>query len=258
MGMFSGLFGGSLVLLGLSLIVSIALAVHVVRTGRELFWLWIILIFQPIGGLVYFLAIVLPELTRGPGAQRLGSQARAALDPMREYREAKTACEETPTVRNRSRLAAAAAELGRHEEAERLYAEAAQGIHAEDPALLLGRANALLELGRFQDAVQVIELIPGGETVDPLAPAAVLALGRAHEGLGHAAEADAAYAEAVQRMAGFEAFGRYAAFMARHGRANEAAQMLAEMDKRLTKLAPQFRKEGRRWRDLAAKALAEA
>jgi hypothetical protein len=258
MGMFSGLFGGSLLLLGLSLIVSIALAVHVVRTGRELFWLWIILIFQPIGGLVYLVAIVLPEFTRGAGAQRLGSQARAALDPMREYREARAACDETPTVRNQSRLAAAAAGLGRHDEAERLYAEAAQGIHAEDPALLLGRAESLLELDRPKEALEVLELITGGETVDPLAPGAVLALARAYERLGRASEADAAYVEAVQRMAGFEALGRQAAFMARHGRRDEARAMLADMDKRLTRLTPQFRREGRRWRDLAAKALAEA
>src|SRR5687768_17315714 len=252
-----GLLGGSLPLIGLSLILSIALAVHVVRTGRELFWLWIILIFQPIGGLVYFLAIVLPDLSRGQTAQRLERSARAALDPMREYREAKQACEDTPTVRNQSRLAHAAVALGRHEEAERLYAEAAQGIHAEDPALLLGRATALLELGRPGDALQVIELIPGGETVDPLAPAGVLALARAHEDLGQVAQADAAYTEAIQRMAGFEAFGRYAAFMARNGRKDEAQAAIADMDKRLTKLTPQFRKEGRRWRDLAAKALAE-
>ena len=253
-----GLLGGSLPLIALSLIFSIALAVHVVRTGRELFWLWIILIFQPLGGLVYFLAIVLPELTRGPAARRLEQSARAALDPMREYREARQACEDTPTVRNQSRLAQAAAALGRHDEAERLYAEAAHGIHAEDPALLLGRAIALLELGRPKDAIDVLELIPGGETVDPLPPAAVLALARAHESLGRTAEADAAYAEAILRMAGFEAFGRYAAFMARNGRKDEARAAIAEMDKRLTKLAAQFRKEGKQWRDLAAKALAES
>jgi Ca2+-binding RTX toxin-like protein len=41
---------------GLSLLFSILLCVHVVRTGREMFWLFIILIFQPIGGLVYFVA----------------------------------------------------------------------------------------------------------------------------------------------------------------------------------------------------------
>lgn len=253
-----GLLGGSLPLIGLSLIFSIALAVHVVRTGREMFWLWIILLFQPLGGLVYLIAVVLPEMTRGPAAQRLERSARAALDPMREYREAKQACDDTPTVRNLSRFAHAAATLGRHDEAERLYAEAAQGIHTEDPALLLGRATALLELGRAGEALQVIELIPGGDIADPLPPAGVLALARAHENLCDTAKADAAYAEAVQRMAGFEAFGRQAAFMARNGRKDDARAAIADMDKRLTKLSPQFRKEGRHWRDLAAKALSEA
>jgi hypothetical protein len=250
------LLGGSLPLIGLSLIVSIALAVHVVRTGRELFWLWIILIFQPIGGLVYFLAIVLPELTRGPAARRLERTARAALDPLREYREAKQACEDTPTVRNQSRLAHAATTLGRHEEAERLYAEAAHGIHAEDPALLLGRANALLELGRGAEALSVLERLPRDDA-DAYTPTAVLALGRAYEAVGRTAEADTALAEAAQRMPGFEGQARYAAFMARCGRKAEAQAAIAEMDKRLTKLAAQFRKEGKHWRDLAAKALAE-
>lgn len=251
-----GLLGGSLPLIGLSLILSIALAVHVVRTGRELFWLWIILIFQPLGGLVYFIAIVLPGLTQGQTAQRLERSARAALDPMREYREAKQAWEDTPTVRNQSRLAHAAVALGRHDEAERLYAEAAHGIHADDPALLLGRANALLELNRGAEALAVLERL----TQDPSeghTPTAVLALGRAYEAVGRSSEADAALAEAAQRMPGFEGQARYAAFLARSGRKAEAQAMIAEMDKRLTKLSAQFRKEGRHWRDLAAKALAE-
>jgi hypothetical protein len=175
---------------------------------------------------------------------------------MREYREAKQACDDTPTVRNQSRLAHAAVALGRHDEAERLYAEAAHGIHADDPALLLGRANALLELNRAPEALAVLERL----TQDPSeghTPTAILALGRAYEAVGRTAEADTALAEAAQRMPGFEGQGRYAAFMARNGRKAEAQAMIAEMDKRLTKLAAQFRKEGRHWRDLAAKALAE-
>jgi len=250
-----GMLGGMpLGVLGLSLIVSIALAVHVVRTGRELFWLWIILVFQPLGGIVYFLAIVLPELTGGPAARKLGGAARAALEPQREYRAAKAACDETPTVRNQSRLAHAAAALGRHEEAERLYAEAAQGIHAEDPALLLGRAGALLELGRGPEALAVLERLtaaPEGHT-----PAATLAFGRAYEAVGRTEEAEAAYQDAAERLPGFEGLGRYAAYLARHGRRDEARVWVVEMDKRLAKLAPQFRREARHWRDHAARALA--
>lgn len=243
-------------LIGLSLAFSVALCVHVVRTGREMYWLFIILAFQPLGGVVYALINVLPDIFGGSTARQLSKAARETLDPTREYREAKAACEDTPTVRNQSRLAAAAAGLGKYDEAERLYAEAAHGIHAEDPALLLGRANALLELSRHAEALEVLEKL-GQDESNGRTPNAALALGRAYEGLGRIGEADTALQWAAQRLPGFEGLARYAAFMARHGRRPEAEEAIAEMDKRLTKLSAQFRKEGRHWRDLAAKALAE-
>jgi hypothetical protein len=241
-------------LLGLSLLFSIGLCVHVVRTGREMYWLWIILMFQPLGGVVYLVAIVLPELVRGPTARRIGESARQALDPMREYREAKASCEDSPTVRNRMRLAHAAAALGRHAEAEALYRESLHGVHADDPALLLGRANALLELDRPVEALETLDLLGRDETRGRT-PAAALALGRAYEALGRTEEADRALQWAAERLPGFEGIARYAAFMARNGRAQEARQTLAEIDRRMTKLKPAFRKEARAWRDLAAQAL---
>ncbi len=241
-------------LIGASLLFSVLLAVHVVRTGKELYWLWIILMFQPLGGVVYVCAIVLPEMMGGTTSRRLQAAAREAMDPTREYREAKAACEDTLTVRNQSRLAAAAAALGRHEEAEALYREAAQGMYADDPALLLGRANALLELGRPGDALAVLEVLSQNEA-EGRTPSASLALGRAYEGLGRVQEADVAYQWASQRLPGFEALARYAAFMARHGRRDEAREAVSEMDKRMTKLRGHFIKEARQWRDLAAKAL---
>lgn len=242
--------------IGLSLVFSVLLCVHVVRTGREMYWLFIILAFQPLGGVVYLVTQVVPGMIGGSTARRLQAAARETLDPTREYREAKTACEDTPTVRNQSRLGHAAAALGKHDEAERLFFQAAQGIHAEDPALLLGRANALLELGRFQEALEVLEKL-GKDQANGRTPTAAVALGRAYEGLGRVAEADTAYEWASERLPGFEGLARYTAFKARHGRRAEAEESLADMDKRLAKLNATFRKEARHWRDLAARALAE-
>src|SRR5580692_8350505 len=123
-------FGGGLLL---SLLISILLCVHVVRTNQSYFWLFIILFLGPLGALVYVVAVLVPDLAGGTRAQRLGMAARDALDPMREYRQAKAAVDDAPTVHNRMRQAAAAAALGRHDEAEALYAGAATGIHADDP-----------------------------------------------------------------------------------------------------------------------------
>jgi hypothetical protein len=237
-----------------SLVIAVLLCVHVVRTGRDTFWLWIILFFQPIGGIVYAVINIVPDLFGGRTAQRVTRVARETIDPHREYREAKAACDDTPTVRNQSRLAAASAHLGRYEDAERLYRAAAQGVHADDPVLLLGLANALIELRRPADALEVLNRM-GEDESRGRTPGAALALGRAYEGLGRLDEADTAFKWALQHLPGFEAIGRYAAFMARNGRQDEAREAIADMDKRLAKLKPQFRKEGRAWRDLAAQAL---
>jgi len=239
---------------GLSLIFSIVLCVHAVRTNQNMFWLWIILIIPWLGGLVYLIAIVLPSMLGGTTARRMGAATRAALDPGRDYRSAKLAHDDSPTVGNAMRLASAAAALGRYDEAERLYADAARGIHADDPTLLLGRANALLELNRYQDALTVLEQL--GHNVDEgRSPQTALALGRACEGVGRIQEADTAYAWAAERMPGLEAMARYAAFMARHGRRPEAERMVADIDQRIARIKGPLRAEARGWRDLAAQAL---
>ena len=232
------------------------MCVHVVRSGRELFWIFIILVaFPPFGALVYFFAIVLPELLRGPAARKVGKTAREALDPTRGYRDAKAAYDLAPTVHNQMRLAAAAAELGRHEEAEALYAQAAQGVHAEDPALLLGRAKALVELNRPAEALELLQRL-SAQGKEGSTPQAVLAFARAYEGLGRTDEAARSYEWAAPRLPGLEGVARQAAFLARTGRKTEAAEALAEIDRRLGSANPHFQKEGRAWRDFAAEAIA--
>lgn len=239
---------------GLSYLLAIALSVHVVRTGREMYWIFIILAFHPLGGLVYFAANVLPELIGGSTARRIGQAARQALDPEREHRAAKEAVDDSPTVGNRMRLAAAAASLGRFDEAERLYGEAAQGIHADDPALLLGRARALIELHRPAEALALLEMLGEQGEAGRTAPAA-LAMGRAYHALGRTSEADTAYQWAAGRLPGLEGLARYTVFLAEMGRRAEAEEALAEIDKRAAKTASHFRKEARMWRDFAAAAL---
>ena len=240
-------------LFGISIVFSVLLCIHCVRTGQDMYWLWIILGLQPIGGVVYLLAIVLPGVVKGGTVRNIEKSAIATLDPTRGYRQASAAHEDAPTVANKMKLAAAAMALERFEEAERLYAEAAQGIHAEDPALLLGRANALIELGRYADALPPMDKL--GENEDKgRTPNAALALGRIYEGLGSTAEADSAYQWASQRLPGLEALARYTAFMARRERREEAAEALEEMDKRIIKLRGPFKKEAKHWRDLASQA----
>ena len=45
-----------------SLLIQIALCVHVYKTGRPYWWMWIILMASFVGALVYVLVEILPEL----------------------------------------------------------------------------------------------------------------------------------------------------------------------------------------------------
>lgn len=235
---------------GVSLVFSILMCVHVHRTGRELYWMFIILIFQPLGGVIYALLNVLPDILGGSTARRIGQQARQTLDPTRTYRAAREACDDSPTAGNRMRLAQAAFDLQRYDEAEELYREAAQGIHADDPVLMLGRAEALVELGRFAEALPILEAL-GDHGEKGRTPAAAIAMGRAYHALGQYAEADDAFVWATERMPGLEAWARYAAFLSETGRTDEAREIVADLAKRYAKTQSHFRAEAKHWLEFA-------
>jgi hypothetical protein len=238
----------------LSYVPSLLCGIHVVRTGREMYWLWIFVIAPMLGPAFYLFAVLVPEWMGGRTARGIGRATQQALDPERDYRNAMRALEDTPTVGNRMKVAQAAAALGRWDDSEAQWAQCVTGHWAEDATILLGHANALLELGRCQEALQRLEQLKTlgreGET-----PVVALAFARAFEGLGRNNEADEAYRFAADRVPGLEAGGRYVAFMAKVGRREDAEIGMAELDRRLTKIAPPLRAEARVWRDIAAKAL---
>jgi hypothetical protein len=233
---------------------SLLCGVHVVRTGREMYWLWIFIIAPLLGPAFYFFAVLLPEMLGGRTARGVGKAARQALDPERDYRNALRALEDTPAVGARMKVAQAAAALGRWSDSEAQWAQCVTGHWAEDPAILMGHALALLELNKFSEALERLQQIKAlgreGET-----PQVALAFGRAYEGLARADEAEDAYRFAADRVPGLEAGARYVAFMAKNGRREDAEIGLAEIERRLRKIAPPLRAEARVWRDMAAKAL---
>jgi hypothetical protein len=199
---------------------------------------------------------MLPGILGGRTARNVGLAAQRALDPGRDYRRAMAALEDTPTVGNRMKVAQAAAALGRWDDSEAHWAQCVTGHWAEDPTILMGHANALLELGRYQEALTRLEQLQKlgreGET-----PQVALAFARALEGLGRNDEAEAPYRFAADRVAGLEAGARYVAFMAKTGRKQDAEIGLQELDRRISKIAPPLRAEARIWRDLAAQAVAQ-
>lgn len=241
----------------LSYVPAFICGVHVVRTGQNLTWIWLLVVAGPLGAAIYFFAVMAPDLAGGRTARTVSRAAKRAIDPEREYRSALKELEETPTIGARMKAAQAAAALGRWSDAEAQWSLCATGLWADDPTVLLGHARALLEIDKHAEALTLLERLKAlgkeGET-----PHAALAFARAYEGLGRVSEAEEPFRYAADRVPGLEAGARYVAFMARTGRLEDAAIGLAELDRRLNKVSPALKSEARQWRNFAAEAISES
>ena len=87
--------------------IAVYFAVHALRGGRNMYWVFILFMFPGLGSLVYFFVEYLPELRNSHRAVKSVRAVKSIVDPNRELRAAREAFERTPTVDNRARLAEA-------------------------------------------------------------------------------------------------------------------------------------------------------
>jgi hypothetical protein len=133
--------------IGIHVIIAIFFAVHAVRSGQGMYWLFILFAFPMLGSVAYLFAIYLPSLRQSRGA-RVATRAIAQfVDPNRAVREARADFDRAPTVQHRMRLGAALLAAGNAGEALEHYQAAANGPFANDPTLLLGLAQAQFSVG---------------------------------------------------------------------------------------------------------------
>jgi hypothetical protein len=215
--------------LGLHVLVALFFAVHVVRSGQQTYWLFILFSFPLLGSIVYFLAIYLPNSRLERQARRALAGAVKVLDPTRELREARAAHDYTPTVENRMRLAAALLDVGQAEEAAATYEALLNGPFSNDHEIRLGAARAGLASGRAAQSVQHLQAI---RQADPAfrAEAVALLLARALADSERHDEARTEFQAAVGQFGSFEARAEFAIWAARRGDRPLAARLHEDLD----------------------------
>ena len=113
----------------LIVLLQIGFAIHVVRTGRETFWIYIIAFLPLLGCAVYFFTQVMPDMGNNRTVRRASNQLLKALDPERELRKRKDELELADTVENRVKLADECIEAGFFTEAIPLLNRCLQNGH---------------------------------------------------------------------------------------------------------------------------------
>lgn len=189
--------------LGLHVLIALYFAVHAVRTGQQIYWLFILFSFPLLGSLVYLVTVYLPGSGFDRGARRAVAAAGSVLDPRRELREARVAFDDTPTPAHRIRLANAELDAGQAEDAARDFEACLSGLYANDPDIRFAAARAHFAAGHFAACRgQLATLVAGNPAYRP--EAAALLLARALGAEGRTAEARSAFEDVLRRFGSFE------------------------------------------------------
>lgn len=194
---------------GLHILIAIFFAVHVVRSGRELYWLLILFSFPLLGSVVYFFAIYLPQSRLDQTLARAGRSVLSTMDPGRAVRDARDAFALTPTAQNQTRLANAMLDAGMAAEAVQQYEACLQGPFANDPDIRFGAAQALLANGQAAGSVSLLTTLRATHPAfrqDKLS----LLLAQAYAKAGLQTDAAGEFAQLVERFPGVEARVEYA------------------------------------------------
>ena len=238
----------------ISLAVQVLLIVHVVRTGRDMRWILLLLFLPGIGSLIYFFIEVLPDLRGNLTARRTVRTVGHMIDPARNLRTAQLEYERNPSVGTATRLGEALIASGKPEEAITICEQARSGVFEDDPTILSTLASAHFAKQEYEAAIAALDRLRAANP-DFHSPDGHLLYARALEAAGHDERARKEYEAVGRYYPGVEARLRHALLEKRLGHTQAAHEML----KRIlddARLAPRhFRKAQREWIDRAKREL---
>jgi len=137
----------------LSLLFQISLCIHVYRTGRPFWWIWLIMMGSLIGCGLYVLLEVLPGMGGGTA-----TSTPSWLIPKRVViRRARERLEVADTVENRLNLASLLHDRGRVEEAEQVVRDCASGVFRDDPHVVAEVAGHKVAVGKYDEAERLLQ-----------------------------------------------------------------------------------------------------
>ncbi len=235
----------------LTWLAQLGLIVHVLKTGRPYYWVWILFIAPALGGIAYVLVELLPEF-RAPG----GGAAFSWRPRAWRLRALRATLEDTDTVKIRLALAAELLAAGQPAEARTVAEESLHGVFRDDPHTLAAVARYRLEAGQFDGALAALAQIKI-KADRMLALTVTLLRGRALVMLGRHPEAQVALREIVATYIGEEPRYYLALSLSQSGSVAEARALWEEIRKRFRRAGRGWRRSEKRWFKLSSERLGE-
>ncbi len=212
----------------LHLLIAIGFAVHAMKSGRPQYWLYILIFVPLVGSIAYVLFELLPEFAHTRRARQVAGGITDIIDPDREWRRRREEAARTNSVDTKRALAEECERKGMWQEAITLYKAAADGVFADDPAVLLGLARSQIGAGDAGAAEDTLNRLRAAHP-DLDHQEAHLLYARAVEAQGRLNEAEEEYAAVSRYYAGLEARTRYALLLLRRGEPAKARALFEDV-----------------------------
>jgi hypothetical protein len=239
-----------------SLLIQAGFIIHVIKTGRNQLWIWVLVIpgLAFAGILAYIVVEIIPELFGSRAARRTARGLRKAMDPGADLRRYENEARVAGNVASRQRYAEELVRHGRYDEGIAQYREALTGLYEHDPNLMLGLAQAQFGKGDAAGARatldELIRLNPEFRS-----PVGHLLYARALEAEGNVQKAMEEYRVLATSYPGAEAAVRYAQLLQAQGQRAEAQRVARELLEQ-ARIAPgHYRRAQRTWLEAAQRLL---
>ena len=234
----------------LSLAVQVALVVHVIKTGRDQRWIFLIVFLPIVGALAYIVVELLPGYRANLTTRRALRRISRAVDPERDLRQHHLEYQRSQNVNSTHRLAEELSRAGRHDEAAELYRNALIGVFEHDPVLLLGLARVLFEVCDHRGAREQLDLLIGCNP-DFKSSEGHLLYARSLESEGDIERARTEYETLAGYYPGMEARVRLALMEKAAGKIERARAMMGRIIEDAEIAPAHFRKAQKEWLDIA-------
>ncbi len=234
----------------LPIIFEVLLVIHVLKTGRNTLWIWLIIFLPLAGGIAYLIVELIPELSRSRTLAATRRNVQHALDPHAQLRRFQDEAQVTQNVASSQRYAEELLRHNRFEESIAVYRKILTGLYAHDPDLMLGLARAQFGSG---DAAAARATLDEALQMNPdfRSPQGHLLYARALEAEGNAEKALAEYQALSTSYPGAEAAVRYAQLLKAQGRVEESRSVAKDLLEQARIAPAHYRKAQRDWLDSA-------
>ena len=237
----------------ISVIIQVLLVIHILKTGRNTTWIWVVVMLPAAGSIAYAIMELLPDFMGSRRGQKTSKKLQDIINPNKSIRQATKEYTISDSVENTMHLANELLEKGDYDEAAAKYEKCLAGMYKYDAYIMLDLAKSKYDLKEYSKTKQVMDDLikhnPDFKNAD-----AHLLYAKTLVHLGDATSAMAEYKAMHESYSGPEASYRYALLLQEHGDNDQANKLLEDIITTAKVSDQQYKHRYKEWIKKAKKA----